>query len=156
MTPSSVNRSIGSDRPRDCAVSSPKVSASSPRESSVAGTMQRQKTPPSSCAEDQLMKPVLPSKNICIARQSSGFVSSSSEVTALNKKAITMPASKRLAVCSTPRDSVIVSRVAPHAPRNAVPVSPSLPAHTSPPTDASAAIRLKVTPRAAPEAVPSR
>ena len=127
-----------SDRPSDCAVSSPRVSASSPRETSVTGTTQKQKTAPSKSADDQLMKPVVPGRNICIARQMSGFVSSSSEVTRTQQKAITMPASSRLAVCRTPRERVIVSSVAPAAPTQAAPVTPSLLAHASPLSEASA------------------
>ena len=115
--PSSVRRSAGSERPRDCAVSSPNVSASSPRERSEAGTMQRQKTMPSKPAEDQLMKPVLPNKNVCMLRQMSGLVSSRSCVIAPSKKATTTPESRRLRVCSTPRERLTVRSVAAPAPK---------------------------------------
>ncbi len=67
-TPSSVKRSHGSESPSDCAVSSPKVSASSPRESNIAGTRQMQNTTASRLVEVQLMKAVLPRRKVCISR----------------------------------------------------------------------------------------
>ncbi len=67
-----------------------------------------------------------------------------------------MPESNRLAVCNTPRERVIVSIVAAHAPMQAAAVMPKLPTQARPPMAASAPIKQIVTPSAAPEAVPSR
>ena len=91
-----------------------------------------------------------------MVRQISGRLSNSSWVIAPSRNATTTPDSNRLRVCKTPRDRLTVSKVAPAAPRHAAPVTPSLAAHARPSNEASAAIRLKVTPSAAPGAVPSR
>ncbi len=142
--------------PSERAVSSPSVNASSPDDNQSAGTMQTANTPPSRAADDQPTKPVLPNKKICMARQISGRVSSTSVVTALSRKPTTMPASSRFAVCRTPRDKAMVRTMAAPAPRQAAPVMPSSPAQASAPNEASAASRLNVTPSAAPDAVPNR
>ena len=76
---------------------------------------------PSKPTEDQLMKPVLPNKKLCMLRQMSGLASSRSCVIALSRKATTTPESRRLRVCRTPRERLMVSSVAPPAPRQAAP-----------------------------------
>ena len=99
---------------------------------------------------------MLPSRNACIARQVSGRASSSSVVTALSRKPTTIPESSSREVCTTPRDNASVSAVAIPAPTVAAAVTPISPAQASVPIEASAATRLKVTPSAAPDAVPRR
>ncbi len=91
-----------------------------------------------------------------MVRHVSGERSSNSEVTALSTNATTMPASSRLAVSSTPRDSATVRAMAPQAPMNAAAVTPTPPTQAKPLSDASTASKLTVTPSAAPEALPSR
>ena len=51
------------------------------------------------------------------------------------QKGVTMPESNRLAVCNTPRESVMVSNVAAQAPMQAAAVMPKLPTQASPPMD---------------------